>query len=132
MTFNEFPSSATPLTLESVKAKFTHWRATRVKGNRFPKPLWEDVKHLTKLYDYKQIASELKLNPNRLRLKIEKALSKGSSFPSKSNFIEFPLPPLSPHVEGTLEFTRPDGTILKASGLNHKDLCSLIKGFLGS
>lgn len=145
MTFKEFYSSSEPITLESVKEKLTHWRATSVKGNRIPKPLWEAVRRLTKQYDYNQIASELKLNPHRLKAKIEKK-SKDPSFSSTPDFIEFPLPPLSspsplqPTLEqkifypplGTIELTRPDGSSLKATGLGHKELLSFVDLFLGS
>jgi hypothetical protein len=146
MTFKESPSSQ-PLTLETVKAQLDRWRATRVKGNRMPKHLWEAVSGLTKQYAYSLIASELKINPHRLRAKIEKQSRQASSL-SKIDFIEIPLSPLtSPfahppsskpntfdshaHAAGILEVTRPDGIALKVSGLSHNDLCSLIKSFLG-
>lgn len=149
MAFEELSLPSELSALESVKEKFAHWRASRSKGNRMPKPLWESVKDLIKQYDYNHIASELKLNPHRLRTKIEKEFLKDSSFkdlpsPSAPDFIElcFPLlsPPQSkPDLEqkkdplsfGTLELSRPDGTLLKASGLDYKDLFSLVQSFLG-
>jgi hypothetical protein len=142
MTFNEFPSS-TPLTLNAVKIQFDHWRATRVKGSKTPKYLWEAVRSLTKHHTYSQIATELKINPHRLQAKIQEHCPQDS----KTDFIEVPLLPLSsphlipplqeqqtfqPHALGILEVTRPDGTTIKASGLNHQDLFALTKGFLGA
>lgn len=145
MIFEELSLSSEPQTLESVKEKFAHWRASRSKGNRMPKPLWESVKDLIKQYDYNHIASELKLNPHRLKAKIEKEFLKDSSSPSVPDFIELSFPLLSPPSQsqpdleqkkgppsfGTLELSRPDGTLLKASGLDYKDLFSLVQTFLG-
>jgi hypothetical protein len=136
-------SSSNSLTLEAVKVQFDHWRETRVKGNKIPKYLWDALINLTNQYSYKQIASELKINPYRLRSKIEKQSQQVPSL-EKPDFVEIPLfsfpnsSPLEPrtfcphsYAQGTIEFTRPDGTILKASGLNNDHMCSLIKSFLG-
>jgi hypothetical protein len=144
MTINPLPSS-NPITLEAVKIQFDHWRATRAKGSKMPKHLWEALAALTRQHTYGQLASELKINPHRLRSKLEKQSQQASPL-SKSDFVEVPLAPFPafpspcsgpegyypyPHAQGTFEFTRPDGTSLKASGLNHDHLCALVKSFLG-
>lgn len=146
MTFNEFPPS-TPLTLESVKIQFDHWRSTRTRGSKTPKHLWEAAQSLTKMYAYEQIASTLNINPHRLRAKLEKQ-SYQSSASLKTDFVEIPLsslnssfspsPPSGPkpfnpdgYARTTIELTRPDGLALKASGLNHNELFSLVKSFSG-
>lgn len=145
MIIKELPSSSEHLTLGSVKAQFTQWRATRTRGMRIPHSLWEAVNYLVTQYDYHKIGAELKLNPNRLRAMIDKRFKEQPIDSSEPNFIECPLQTLpsfsslpssleqkrSDSHAGTFEFTRTDGTVLKASGLNHQDLCSLIKGFLG-
>lgn len=145
MTTNESTLSSSP-SLESVKSQFAQWRATRVKGNTIPSSLWDAARGLTKSYNYKQIASELKINPNRLRKKIGNLSHQEDSLPTSSHFVKASLPSLSspspetpsleqkifyPHINtGSLELTRVDGTILKASGLDNKALLSLIQGFL--
>lgn len=144
MTANESTLSSSPI-LESVKSQFAQWRATRVKGNRIPSSLWDAARGLTRSYNYKQIASELKINPNRLCKKIGDLSHQGDSRPASSPFVKVSLPPLSsspeaPSLEqkifyplihtGSIELTRVDGTILKASGLDNKALLSLIQGFL--
>ena len=146
MAFNEF-SSSNPLTLESVKIQFDHWRSTRARGSKTPKHLWEAVQGLTKMYACEQISSTLNINPHRLRTKLAKQLHQSSDL-LKTDFVEILLSPsASPfshspspepktfnpdaYVRATLEFTRPDGLALKASGINHNDLFSLIKSFLG-
>lgn len=138
MIINELPSSSEPLTLESVKAQFAQWRTTSSKGMRIPHSLWEAINDLVKQYDYRRIGAELKLDPKRLRTMIDKRFKKQAIGTSEPNFVELPLHSLPSSLEqkrpdphaGTLEFTRSDGSILKASGLNHQDLCLLIKGFL--
>jgi hypothetical protein len=145
MTTNESTLSSNP-TLESVKSQFAQWRATRVKGNRIPNSLWDAAKGLIRSYNYKQIAFELKINPNRLRKKIRDLSHQEDSLPTSSHFVKVSLPSSSspsqeapsleqkifyPHIHtGSLELTRVDGTILKASGLDNKALLSLIQGFL--
>ena len=145
MTFNEFSSPA-PLTLESVKIQFDHWRSIRARGSKTPKHLWEAIQGLAKMYDYEQIASTLNINPRRLRAKLQKPPYQCSDS-LKTDFVEVPLlsltsssshsPPSGPktfnsdgYARSTIEFTRPDGLALKASGLNHSDLFSLVKSFL--
>lgn len=144
MNHNESSVAPKSLPLESVKTQFSEWRATHGKGNRIPASLWNAVKELTKLYSFHQIASELKISPSRLRKKIGQPSR--SSISSSSPFIEVPLPPLSsaapepPQLEqkiffpsthtGSIELTRIDGAVLRASGLDHKTLLSLIQEFL--
>ncbi len=138
MTSNPFSSPNPPVTLESVKANLNHWRQTRKKGNKIPKHLWDDLLILTRQLGYRQVAAELRINPHRLRQKMESQTPQAPSL-STPDFVEFPLSsfPILPFSEqaqtqGTLEFTRPDGTTLKALGLSHGHLRSLVKDFLGS
>lgn len=144
MNTYELTSAPKSLTLESVKSQFSEWRATHGKGNRIPTSLWNAVRALAKSYPYHQISSELKISPSRLRKKIGQPPR--SSLSSASSFIEVPLPPLSsaspepPQLEqkifypsthtGSIELTRVDGTVLKASGLDNKALLSLVQSFL--
>lgn len=154
MSSSVSPSSE-PITLEIVKVRLAQWRTTRVKGERIPNSLWKIILPLTKEYGYQKLAAELNLNPHRLRMQIERCTKNSYSSSSKApDFIELPFSSLSrsclqkpslkraseqtleqkiflPRETGNLEFTRPDGAILKASGLNQSDLCALIKAFLG-
>lgn len=43
-----------PITLEAVKFRFHQWRTTRLKRNKIPESLWNDVRQLSKLYNYSQ------------------------------------------------------------------------------
>lgn len=144
MISKKLSSSSESATLEEVKAQFDHWRATRSKNKRMPHTLWEAASHLIKQHDYREVATELNLNPNRLRTVIKQYFQKKLEESSKPDFVELSLSSFSPSSPpsleqkksdpptcGTLECTRPDGAILKTSGLDSKDLCSLIQGFLG-
>ena len=91
------------------------------------------------------IAAELSLNYHQLKLRLGHNLKKSEPSLSRLEFVELPFSPttLTPSQPSSLEqcifypctvaieLTRPDGTALKASGLNPKDLCSLVQGFLG-
>jgi hypothetical protein len=55
--------SSASITLEEVKAQFAHWRGSRTKVDKIPNALWNAAKQLTKQYECRQIAAELKLIP---------------------------------------------------------------------
>lgn len=139
-----------PLTLEQVKELFSHWRSTRPKRGKIPGDLIAAVDHLIQQQTYsdRHIAAELGLNYQQLKLRLRQNLKEsGAEGPPPSGFVELSpsslasisqLPSLPPSLEqrifspcaGALELTCSDGTTLKASGLNPKDLCSLVQGFL--
>lgn len=142
-----------PLTLEQVKEQFSLWRTTRPKRGKIPDDLLEAVGRLMQQQTYsdRYIAAELGLNYQQLKLRLRQNLKKSGISLPPSGFVELPLSslspvsqlsslsPLAPSLEqrifypstGTIEFTRSDGTALKASGLNPKDLCALVQSFLG-
>lgn len=141
------PTASDLPTLEQVKEQFSNWRRTRTKLGKIPEVLWEAVSHLIKEQRYtpRQVAAELGLNYQQMQSKIGDNPKQKSSPPQVPNFIRVPLPPISssssrppsleqkifyPRPIGTLEVVRPDGAILKASGLDPKDLCSFIQDFL--
>lgn len=65
---SSFPSaelSSAPITLEEVKSQFAQWRGSRTKVGKIPSALWDAAKQLTKQYECRQIAAELKLNSHR-------------------------------------------------------------------
>lgn len=49
----------TPLTLEAVKAEFTHWRATKKPNEKIPERLWNLARQLTTRYTRSEIARNL-------------------------------------------------------------------------
>jgi hypothetical protein len=138
--------SSTPLTLEQVKEQFSSWRGTRAKIGRIPYLLWEAVRHLVKEQGYtpRQVAAELGLNYQQLRLKLEDKDKQNKTSSTAPDFIQVSLPPVSSSCPqppslgqkiffpraGSLALIRSDGTILKVSGLDHKDLCSFVQSFL--
>ena len=96
MISKELSSSSELTTLEEVKAQFDHWRATHSKNKRMPHTLWEAASLLIKQYDYREIAAELHLNPNRLRTVIKQYFQKKPEESSKSDFVELSLPSFPP------------------------------------
>ncbi len=130
------------LSMESVKAQLSQWRATHGKGHKFPPSLWAAVKELTKSYAYQQISSELKISPSHLRKKCGPS-PRNFSLPASPPFVQVPLSTLfasSPGISmpeqkypacaGVIELIRKDGTSLKVSGLENKSLLSVVQEFL--
>jgi hypothetical protein len=132
------------ITMEQVKEQFAHWRQTRPKKrSKTPEPLWEAVRCLVKEkgYTFVQISTQLRLSYRQLRSNIGPQPTRSNSLTAPSSFVKVEPPPFpffSPQppsldqssYSGSFELTRPDGTLLKASGLNHKDLHSLVQRFL--
>lgn len=134
-------SNHAKVTLAEVKAQFAHWRATRSKVGKIPEDLWHGVRQLTKQYGHSQLATELGLNFQQLRSKLQdecatqQSNKESADEPHRTEFVSaafsplsaFPVTPQSP----TLELSRPDGTVLKAIGLGHQETLALVERFLG-
>jgi hypothetical protein len=133
------PSNSTATTLAELKAQFAHWRATRSKVGKIPEPLWDGVRQLTKQYGHSQIASELGLNFQQMRSKLQNDVTDEQStkdpfVPAPSGFIEAALPSMASYgpvpQTTTLELSRPDGIVLKAMGLGSQETLALLERFL--
>ena len=127
-------ASCEPVTLEVVKSRFHQWRTTRLKRSKVPESLWNDVRQLSKLYNYSQLSSQLSISYQQLHAHLEGGDLQHNNLSSpESDFINahMPLPqwPL-PSSHGTLEIQGRDGLNLKATGLNHHDLLALVQTFL--
>ena len=122
-----------PITLEAVKAKFHQWRTSRSKRSKVPECLWDDVRQLSKLYNYSQLSSQLRISYQQLHAHLEEDLQHNDLPLPESNFINTHVPltqwPL-PSSHGILEIQGRDGLNLKATGLNHHDLLALVQTFL--
>jgi hypothetical protein len=60
-----------PITLAVVKEKFHQWRTTRLKRGKVPQSLWNDVRQLSKLYNYSQLSSQLRISYQQLHAHLE-------------------------------------------------------------
>lgn len=141
----EVTPSETPLTLESVKAKFDAWRQRPGTRRPFPKAFWLDVIALQKDYKLSKILTALKISRAQLESK-ERQLA-GKAKPDKkaiapaNEFIavnfdsaqQMPLPEVTELnvAEGlSIELTRPDGTVLKVGQLSAQAVETLITRFI--
>lgn len=133
------------VTMDQVKKQFASWRQVRTKADKIPPPLWEAVRYLIKEqgYTFGQIGTQLRISHKQLKLNIGPRPTRSKSLSATSNFVKVepsPLRFLSPQppysleqnsiCPGSFELARPDGTLLKASGLNHKDVYLLVQRFL--
>jgi len=141
------PLSPPTVTMEKAKELFSDWRATRHKRCKIPAPLWEAVRHLVKVqgYSFTQLSSALGITKRQLKLNIESQSTRDKTLPAASHFIKIDLPlpqPMTPQLTSTteqpisslpvitLELIRPDGSILKASGMASQDLLSFVQCFI--
>lgn len=142
MTLEAPNGSQEPVTLEAVKSRFDHWRATRQKRGKTPEALWEDVRELSKTYGLRELSSSLGVTYAQLHAHLEEGVQKNNLYPPlEADFINAAMPftqnashhltqwPLPPS-HGILEIQRRDGGNLKASGLNPQDLVALVQTFL--
>jgi hypothetical protein len=131
--------SSDTLTIEAVKSRFEHWRATRTKRSKIPDTLWDDVRQLSKKYGYSQLSSQLGISYPQLHAHLGEREQQSSLDPT-FNFINADIPFLqssSPHlpqwplpINGTLEVQGCNGLNFKVSGLSQQDLIALIHIFL--
>ena len=83
------PLNASP-TLEDVNKSFTLWRKERVKRERIPDALWQQVHHLTKTYKITTIATALGLNYQDMQNQLNKRFG-SSSLNDPLTFVEVSL-----------------------------------------
>ena len=141
MTAEAPNSPQKPVTLEAVKSRFDHWRATRQKRSKTPEALWKDVRELSKSYGLRELSSLLGITYAQLRNNLEgRGEPKNLYSPPDTNFINAAIPFAqndphclaqwsSPSSHGSLEIQGRDGINLKASGLSPQDLAALIQTF---
>ena len=115
------------LTLDSVQRDFELWRASRPSGKsrKIPDHLWDKA---LKLLEYHPIASVMKalhLSGNQIAAQRTARLTK-----SNSAFVEFNIPPLTPHTNySKIEIKRPDGAVLAIEQLTEHALFQILTNF---
>lgn len=128
------PNISEPITLEAVKSRFHQWRTSRSKRSKVPECLWDDVRQLSKSYNYSQLSSQLRISYQQLHTHLKEGDQQHDNLSSpESDFINAHMP-LSqwslPSSDGVLEIQGGHGLSLKATGLNHQDLLALVQTFL--
>lgn len=120
------------ITLEFVKSKFDHWRETRKRRSKIPDELWEYAKLLYPQYRITKLCHTLKLSSKDFRLKL---MSPVSAQAESVSFAQCVLP-VSFHEDkkiedGTLQFIRRDGSILKLNGFSVQNILPVVSLLLG-
>lgn len=123
-------SPSSPTTLELVKEKFAHWRATREKRGRIPEALWELVVPLAHQYTNTEISSVLKLNHSQLIKQLQQ-------FPSSQKevtpFVDCSLAMRAPETSNPiLEFIFKNDTSVKISGITTAEMMPILSILMGS
>jgi hypothetical protein len=141
------PLPPTAVTMEKAKELFAEWRANRLGRRRIPAHLWEVARQLIEVqgHTFTHVSTTLGINHQRLKHSVESQVPRDKPLPTASQFIKIDLPHLSQPMTPpssfagqspaslpvtTLELMRPDGTLLKASGIASQDLLSFVQRFI--
>jgi hypothetical protein len=113
------------ITLEFVKSKFDHWRTTRKHRSKIPDELWEYAKLLYPQYRITELCNTLKLSYKDFKLKL---MSSDSAQTESASFTQCVLPMSfnEDKKDGTLEFIRRDGSILKLNGFSVQNILPIV------
>ncbi len=118
------------ITLEFVKSKFDHWRETRKRRSKIPDELWEYAKLLYPQYRITKLCHTLKLSSKDFRLKLMSPVSAQTESVSFTQCV-LPVSFNEDKKDGTLEFIRRDGSILKLNGFSVQNILPVVSLLLG-
>lgn len=122
----------TASTLESVQARFDHWRKTRQKREVIPEDLWSAAVALTETNSINKVARRLRLNASSLKQRA--GLSKPPTHTEvvePSSFIEIPFIQSGHAAHCQVDIQRPDGSRMqiRMSQGGNTDLSALVRAF---
>ena len=141
----EATTTEPPLSLESVQSKFDAWRQRPGTRKPFPKAFWLDVIALQEHYKLSKILTTLKISRDQLESKEQQLMGKVKPIkktvsPAKE-FVTVDCDGIKEEINPeitdlcwpnvlTVEFTRPDGTVLKVNDLSSEAVDALISRFI--
>lgn len=114
--------------LDVVSEAFRQWRSARTGRERIPEELWQAAAELSESHSLCKIATELRLDYNRLRRRIHERSPESEA----SRFIEVHVDRLLPASQCTLHVRSPAGFELTvhASTATELQLPHLIERFM--
>jgi hypothetical protein len=86
---------AANFSLDQVKDRFEHWRATRPKRGRIPEALWEAAVDLTRDYAISRVAKTLRLSYTDLKRRVHNKIpaeAPAVKADAVADFIEIEMP----------------------------------------
>lgn len=100
---------STPITLETVKAEFVHWRQQKTHTqSRIPKALKQKAQALLAHYSRDEITKTLKVPEHRLiswRGSDSAEIEEESTLTANMDFVPLSVPPVQPDVNGACTLT---------------------------
>ncbi len=133
---------APAITLNDVKAAFTHWRKTRTKRDRIPKSLWDQVLSLEDRYSESKVLNTLGISQPQLRKEQARRgqLECSDSSDAVPAFLELttdalkskPSAPAASKATFNLELKRQDGAALTIKAFPVSSLKILLNDFYRS
>ena len=130
------------ITLEGVKSAFTHWRKTRVKRDKIPEALWDQVLALLGHYNQSKILQTLGISQPQLCKEQARREQSQINKPSITTpqFVEISTASLQSKIATSspaneafdLEFKRQDGCTFTIKGFPLSSMNILINDFYGA
>ena len=129
-------------TLEDVKMAFTHWRKTRIKRDKIPEVLWDQVLPLLGHYNQSKVLHTLGISQSQLRKEQvrRERLQVNKSSITAPPFVEVSTASLQAKIAASspanevfdLEFKRQDGGTLTIKGFPLSSMNILLNDFYGA
>jgi len=120
--------------LESVQARFDHWRKTRQKREAIPEDLWSAAVALTDTCNISKVAKCLRLNASSLKQRAGQSVPPNHTEGVKpSSFIEIPFIQSEHAAQCQVDIQRQDGSRMQIR-MPHggsTELSALVRTFLG-
>ena len=109
---NPTDTTAIPPALAAVRRRLDRWRRARTHPSPIPEPLWAAAITLTQQYGLDVTAHALRLNPTRLKQRLDGAgrVNRASTGPA---FVELAPPPAPTRGACVIELTGPRGGTMR-------------------
>lgn len=124
------------LTLEEVAEHFERWRRNKKRGDRIPKPLWDEAIELVETHGVSQVTRTLRLSATDLNKRRGMVgASRRRQVPvAEAAFVEVEHAHISvPDAEAMwMELERPDGMRLRIHPAQGLDMLALVDHFMGA
>ena len=126
--------SESTLTLEEVAEHYERWRRNKKRGDRIPKPLWDEAIGLVETHGVSRVTRTLRLSATDLnkRRGIVGTRQRRQAPVAEAAFVQIEHTPIAAPDAQTqwMELERPDGMRLRIRPSRGVDMLALLERFL--
>ena len=127
--------SESTLTLEEVAEHYERWRRNKKRGDRIPKPLWDEAIGLVETHGVSRVTRTLRLSATDLnkRRGIVGTRQRRQAPVAEAAFVQIEHTPFAAPDAQTqwMELERPDGMRLRIRPSQGVDMLALLDRFMG-